>query len=197
MPNSEGSESIEPSRKSLLRVVVRNAGRSASKAARFEVELDGVGANLLGRASRDLAVYESRRAAFRAALETAGALSRGVDAVGHRVVHGGRIFSVPVRVDAEAERSIEAFSRLAPQRNPAALEGIRLACELFPGRPAVGRLRHGLPAAGPEPVRSCSTWHRVIGPRGESGARNAYPLGGVSYPRVGDDGEGEKLNNFN
>jgi acetate kinase len=47
------------------------------------------------------------------------------------------MFTAPVRIDAEVERSIEAFSHLAPEHNPAALEGVRLARELFPEAPAV------------------------------------------------------------
>jgi acetate kinase len=59
------------------------------------------------------------------------------DAVGHRVVHGGRRFEEPVLLDAEVERAIEELSVLAPLHNRRALEQIRLAREALPGVPHV------------------------------------------------------------
>jgi acetate kinase len=118
-----------------VRVAVLNAGSSTVKAALFEV--DGRNAAVLGRGVQELAPDVSRSAAFREAIEASGALSTHVDAVGHRVVHGGRVFSRSVRVTDQVERSIDELSRLAPQHNPTALEGIRLARELFPSSPAV------------------------------------------------------------
>jgi len=55
------------------------------------------------------------------------------DAVGHRVVHGGRRFVGPVLVDGEVERAIEELSVLAPLHNSRALEEIRRAREALPG----------------------------------------------------------------
>ena len=48
-----------------------------------------------------------------------------VEAVGHRVVHGGEQFSVPVLIDEAVEKAIDGLSDLAPLHNPACLEGIR------------------------------------------------------------------------
>jgi acetate kinase len=59
------------------------------------------------------------------------------DAVGHRVVHGGRRFLDSVLVDAEVERAIEELSVLAPLHNRRALEEIRHAREALPGVPHV------------------------------------------------------------
>jgi len=52
---------------------------------------------------------------------------RSVDAVGHRVVHGGEAFSDSVVLDDAAIANIEACSELAPLHNPANLRGIRAA----------------------------------------------------------------------
>ena len=60
-----------------------------------------------------------------------------VDAVGHRVVHGGDLYSDPVRIDDGVKRAIEALVPLAPLHNPANLAGIRAAEGLLPGRPQV------------------------------------------------------------
>jgi acetate kinase len=48
-----------------------------------------------------------------------------VDAVGHRVVHGGERFSAPTLIDEAVEKEIEGLSELAPLHNPACLAGIR------------------------------------------------------------------------
>ncbi len=59
------------------------------------------------------------------------------DAVGHRVVHGGRRFVGPALVDDVVERAIDELSTLAPLHNRPALEQIRRAREALPGVPHV------------------------------------------------------------
>jgi len=48
-----------------------------------------------------------------------------VDAVGHRVVHGGERFSAPTLIDEVVEKEIDQLIELAPLHNPACLAGIR------------------------------------------------------------------------
>jgi len=48
-----------------------------------------------------------------------------IQAVGHRVAHGGEYFSASVIIDDQAEKNIEACCALAPLHNPAHLMGIR------------------------------------------------------------------------
>ncbi len=62
---------------------------------------------------------------------------RAIDAVGHRVVHGGDRFVEPVRIDAEVEAAIEALIPLAPLHNPGNLAGVRAARRLLPDVPHV------------------------------------------------------------
>jgi acetate kinase len=59
------------------------------------------------------------------------------DAVGHRVVHGGRRFVAPALVDDEVERAIGELAVLAPLHNGRALEEIRRAREALPDVPHV------------------------------------------------------------
>jgi acetate kinase len=59
------------------------------------------------------------------------------DAVGHRVVHGGRRFVGPTRIDGAVERAIEELAMLAPLHNRRALEEIRHARETLPDVPHV------------------------------------------------------------
>ncbi len=60
-----------------------------------------------------------------------------IDAVGHRVVHGGERFSKPAIITPEIKRAIEACYELAPIHNPPSMEGIRACEEMLPGIPQV------------------------------------------------------------
>ncbi|SDS79835.1 acetate/propionate family kinase [Paraoerskovia marina] len=60
-----------------------------------------------------------------------------VRAVGHRVVHGGAIFSEPTLIDDDVLRQIRDLIPLAPLHNPANATGIEVARELLPDVPHV------------------------------------------------------------
>jgi acetate kinase len=60
-----------------------------------------------------------------------------VDAVGHRVVHGGEFFHEATLIDHEVVSKIEACRSFAPLHNPAHATGIRLARKLLPDIPHV------------------------------------------------------------
>ncbi|RLL47852.1 acetate kinase [Oceanobacillus piezotolerans] len=60
-----------------------------------------------------------------------------IDAVGHRVVHGGEYFNDSVLIDDEVISKIEETSELAPLHNPANLTGIRAFKEILPNVPMV------------------------------------------------------------
>ena len=60
-----------------------------------------------------------------------------IDAVGHRVVHGGEAFSESVLIDKEVTDMIIACSDLAPLHNPANLKGINAIAEILPDVPQV------------------------------------------------------------
>ncbi len=74
-----------------------------------------------------------------AALAEAGVVRRpaDLDAVGHRVVHGGEAFSDPVRIDDAVVAAIREMVPLAPLHNPANLDGIEVARRLLPEVPQV------------------------------------------------------------
>lgn len=61
-----------------------------------------------------------------------------IDAVGHRVVHGGDKFASSVVLNEETIKEIESCNDLAPLHNPANLIGIRACEEVMPGVPMVG-----------------------------------------------------------
>jgi acetate kinase len=55
-----------------------------------------------------------------------------VEAVGHRVVHGGSAFSDTTVINQKVKAHIKKLSALAPQHNPPNLEGIEVAESFFP-----------------------------------------------------------------
>ena len=61
-----------------------------------------------------------------------------IDAVGHRVVHGGEKFAESVLLTDEVLETIESLNDLAPLHNPANLMGIRACKAIMPNTPMVG-----------------------------------------------------------
>jgi len=72
--------------------------------------------------------------ALRAALEPAGT----IDAVGHRIVHGGSEFVEPALIDARVRQRLEALTDLAPLHQPKSLRALDLVSRILPGVPSVG-----------------------------------------------------------
>lgn len=61
-----------------------------------------------------------------------------IDAVGHRIVHGGSKFSEAVQITPEVLSELELLNDIAPLHNPPAIVGINACMELMPGVPNVG-----------------------------------------------------------
>ena len=61
-----------------------------------------------------------------------------IDAVGHRVVHGGEKFASSVLITDEVMAALEECIPLAPLHNPANITGIRACQKVMPGVPMVG-----------------------------------------------------------
>jgi acetate kinase len=111
----------------------------ARRLARGLVERIGDGATLMFQAEGSSATRErepvpDHEAAVRRVLgwlAAGGASEHGgalrVDAVGHRVVHGGARFTEPVLIGADVLEAIEALEALAPLHNAPSLAGMRAA----------------------------------------------------------------------
>jgi len=116
-----------------MNVLVLNAGSSTLKAQLLDPEK---GEPLLSmsveRIGEGGVTHES---AVAQVLEKAAAHT--VDAVGHRVVHGGERFMGASVIDEATEAAIEACVPLAPLHNPANLAGIRAARRALPNVPHV------------------------------------------------------------
>lgn len=111
-----------------MRILVVNAGSSSLKLAR----LDGDG-NVTSATTVQGWQGAGHLSPLTEFLETCGP----VDAVGHRVVHGGSRYTGPARLDDLLVAYLYSISHLAPIHNPRALAGIRVTDELLPGVPAV------------------------------------------------------------
>jgi acetate kinase len=111
-----------------VRVLVVNAGSSSLK-LRVLADDDSV----LASHDRSSPIIPKALEEIRATLAGLGP----VDAVGHRVVHGGEEFSGPVVVTPEVERRLRALADLAPLHQSASLLALRATSETFPETPAV------------------------------------------------------------
>lgn len=110
-----------------MRVLVVNAGSSSLKLAVLDGE-EQIGARLLERWDG-----AGEQEALRRLLAATGP----VDAVGHRVVHGGADHTAAVRVDAAVLAALDELVELAPLHQPRALAAIRSVGDLLPQVPAV------------------------------------------------------------
>lgn len=110
-----------------MKILVLNAGSSSLKFNLFDTNPDSEQLLEKGEVERVTSMADAIGTVF----QRLGADS--VDAVGHRVVHGGDRFHESVIIDAEVEKAIEDLSVLAPLHNPHNLEAYRAARAHLPG----------------------------------------------------------------
>jgi len=79
-----------------------------------------------------------------------GGFLEGLDAAGHRVVHGGAKYSAPALIDDTVLAEIDALSELAPLHNAPALTAIRALRAAMPSLPAVACFDTAFYASLPE-----------------------------------------------
>jgi acetate kinase len=131
------------------RVLVLNSGSSSVKYRLFDgtdTVADGL-VERIGEAGGDAADHA---AALRRVMGEVDLT--GLDAVGHRVVHGGTAFDRATVIDDDVVAAIQSLVPLAPLHNPAALSGIAVARKLLPGVPQVAvfdtAFHHSIPPEG-------------------------------------------------
>jgi len=134
-----------------MKILAVNCGSSSVKCQLFETSLEAIEANLdrqLGRVliehigtpqavvrcqSGDLErPINSHHEAIEAAVSVVTGAPEEIEAVGHRVVHGGERFSAPVQMDDGVVAEIESLCELAPLHNPENLKGFRAAQAVVP-----------------------------------------------------------------
>jgi acetate kinase len=140
---NSGSSSLKYQLIDMTRRAVLTAGsveRIGESASALRHAWDTGGGHMESLA-REVAAPDHRAAfaAIGAALRDTGIMDdvARVDAIGHRVVHGGERFRAPTRIDAGVVAGIRALIPLAPLHNPANLLGIDVCLELFPAVPQV------------------------------------------------------------
>lgn len=140
-----------------MKVLVINCGSSSLKYQLIDSETEvvlaggiceriGIGGKLTHKKNGEKFVseepMENHEKAMKLVLDALVDKERGVighfdeiDAVGHRVVHGGEKFSSSVLVTPEVVEDIERCTELAPLHNPASLDGIRACQAILPNAP--------------------------------------------------------------
>jgi acetate kinase len=111
-----------------VRILVVNAGSSSLK-----LRLLGPGDAMLAEADIAAPRAEVDEDALAAWIAGAG----GIDAVGHRIVHGGERFRGAVRVDAGVVAELRALTDLAPLHQPKSLAALDAVGRALPDTPAV------------------------------------------------------------
>jgi acetate kinase len=113
---------------SAVRVLVVNAGSSSLKLRVLHPD-DTVAATIDLPAARNVLDDD-------AVAQAIGDLGV-IDAVGHRIVHGGTDFSEPVVIDARVEERLRALTDLAPLHQPKSLAALDVVKRVLPEIPAV------------------------------------------------------------
>jgi acetate kinase len=165
-----------------VKVLVLNAGSSTLKFSLFESDGEQTLAEGLADWGGDPARLVLRRpgaAPSEAALSSrdhAGAAERvlhgllhadppllshagEVAVVGHRVVHGGEVYTDSVRITDSVKATIAQLAELAPLHNPANLEGIRAVEAALPGVPQVAVFDTAFHATLPPAARTYPVPH--------------------------------------
>lgn len=152
-----------------MRVLVLNAGSSSLKASVIE---NGRTLHRLNISCGDDATKATdRRSGVQAVLEALDGEQipvASIEAVGHRVVHGGSVFAAPAILDEPALASLEALDELAPLHNGVAVETIRAARKALPGIRHVACFDTAFHATLPESVSRYpvpASWHTDWGIR--------------------------------
>jgi acetate kinase len=131
------------------RILVVNAGSSSLKLRVLDARAGG--ADDVTAAADLPAVGDGEdggtgSAAIKAAIESFGP----VDAVGHRIVHGGTLYAAPVLINGEVRRRLESLTDLAPLHQPKSLAALDAVTAELPDTPAVACFDTAFHATIPE-----------------------------------------------
>ena len=126
-----------------MRILAINAGSSSLKTSLVD---DGVA---IGRSTLEW-TGNDRAATLHSVFRVLGSAPDDIDAVAHRVVHGGTDLTASVVIDDGVVRAIAEVGELAPLHNDVALETIAAAREAIPHRPHVATFDTAFHAEMPE-----------------------------------------------
>lgn len=114
------------------KVLVINAGSSTFKCALFERGDDAKDPVLIWSGSVDYIQNQAEKT-LKSLLQPI--LKHSLNCIGHRVVHGGELFTEPTPITPKVFQQLKKISELAPLHNPSNLLGIELTQNLFPSIP--------------------------------------------------------------
>jgi acetate kinase len=121
----------------MTEIFVVNSGSSSIKYQLVDVETGEALVNgLIERIGEKGSEAADHVAGMKIALDALGT-GHDITAVGHRVVHGGTVFTEATVITDKVEKQIAELSPLAPLHNPANLTGIRAARKALPDVPHV------------------------------------------------------------
>jgi acetate kinase len=183
-------------------ILVLNAGSSSIKFAVFDSNLDqrlsgltaeiGTAGFIEVEGERTATPLVDHTTALRAvlqALEARGVKIESLRAAAHRVVHGGKKLTAPVRVNADVMAEINACSPLAPLHNPHNLAAIETLMKLAPDLPQFASFDTSFHASNPD----VATRYAIPRMMETKGIRR-YGFHGLSYaslvrklPELSDD----------
>ncbi|USI74779.1 acetate/propionate family kinase [Sphingomonas morindae] len=176
---------------SSLKFALFEADRGA-RAARVRGQIEGIGAtpHLIAKDAAGACLIERRWSAGEDGTHEAllGTLLDWIDSqtgaaelvgVGHRVVHGGRDFTAPVRVDAAVLAALEALCPLAPLHQPHALNAMRAVAAHRPQVAQTACFDTAFHATMAEPAR-----HFALPPDLAREGVLRYGFHGLSYTHV-------------
>lgn len=181
------------------RLLTLNAGSSSLKFAIYEAgpglplrlsgQVSGIGANtrLRARWDEDTIADESwpETRGLEAALERTldwiadADGGEGLQAVGHRIVHGGLEFQAPVELTTAVMTRLEALAPMAPLHQPFNLRGVALAAVRFPEALQVGVFDTAFHAGQPDVARLYALPRDLI-----AEGVLAYGFHGLSYDYI-------------
>jgi acetate kinase len=161
-------------------------GDESRRLAKGQVERIGgealFGVEMAGRAPlRETAAIADHEAAVRRVVEWVRESGLRLEAVGHRVVHGGDKYTRPTVLDAAIDAAIESLEALAPLHNGPNLAGIRgCRAALGPAMPMVAVFDTAFHATMPEHVYRYAIPHDVAVRHG----LRRFGFHGISYQFV-------------
>ena len=170
-------------------IFVVNAGSSSIKVALFDGavqvlsgmvgEIGGAARLTVGKGAAQAVRAPDHEAALALLIE--GFADQGhplsaLRAAGHRVVHGGRELTAPVRVTDAVLAQVEACVPLAPLHNPHNLSAIRALIRLAPDLPQVACFDTAFHATNPEVAL-----RYALPPKAEAEGIRRYGFHGISY----------------
>ncbi len=117
-----------------MKIAVINSGSSSLKFKLFDMESKEI---LSSKTIENIGEKDSSVRTHHEALALIDVDLSTLDAIGHRVVHGGEFFSEPTIIDKDVVKKIKELIPLAPLHNPANIEGIEVALKQTPLTPQV------------------------------------------------------------